>query len=101
MYSSLIFLNSLNYADYNKKAKIVSYKCREPAILAYNNDFRSNLVKMDEIRLALCENFEYDIIAISDTGLVNQPKMTVVTFICPIIPYSVKIVKLLTAEVEG
>ena len=28
-------------------------------------------------------------------------KMTVVTFICPIIPYSVKIVKLLTAEVEG
>ena len=34
-------------------------------------------------------------------GLVKQLKMTVVTFICPIIPYSVKIVKLLTAEVEG
>ena len=34
------------------------------SLLAYNNDFRSNFVKMDEIRLVLCEHFEYDIIAI-------------------------------------
>ena len=39
------------------------------SLLAYNNDFSSNLVKMDEIRLILCENFKYDIIAISEIWL--------------------------------
>ena len=67
MYLSLVFLNSLHYADYNKKLKLCHINAR--SLLAYNNDFRSNLVKMDEIRLVLCEHFEYDIIAISETWL--------------------------------
>ena len=50
-----------------KKLKLCHINAR--SLLAYNNDFRSNLVKMDEIRLILCENFEYDNIAISETWL--------------------------------
>ena len=50
-----------------KKLKLCHINAR--SLLAYNNDFRSNLVEMDEIRLVLCEHFEYDIIAISETWL--------------------------------
>ena len=42
------------------------------SLLAYSNDFRSNSVKMDEIRLVLSESFEYDIIAISGTWLTES-----------------------------
>ena len=50
-----------------KKLKLYHINAR--SLLAYNNDFRSNLVKMNEIRPVLFENFEYNIIAISKTRL--------------------------------
>ena len=50
-----------------KKLKLYHKNAR--SLLAYNNDFRSNLVKMNEIRPVLFENFEYDIIAISKIRL--------------------------------
>ena len=42
------------------------------SLLAYSNDFRSNSVKMDEIRFVLSESFENDIIAISETWLTES-----------------------------
>ena len=42
------------------------------SLLAYSNDYRSNSVKMDEIRFVLSESFEYDIIAISETWLTES-----------------------------
>ena len=37
--------------------------------LAYNNEFKTNQVKMDEIREILGKKFEYDVIAITESWL--------------------------------
>ena len=42
------------------------------SLLAYSNDFRSNRVKMDEIRFVLNESFEYNFIAIPETWLTES-----------------------------
>ena len=39
------------------------------SILAYNNEFKTNQVKMDKIREILCKKFEYDVIAITESWL--------------------------------
>ena len=53
-----------------KQLKLCHVNAR--SLLAYSNDFRSNSVKMDEIRFVLSESFEYDAIAISETWLTES-----------------------------
>ena len=53
-----------------KQLKLCNLNAR--SLLAYSNDFRSNSVKMDEIRFVLSKSFKYDIIAISETWLTES-----------------------------
>ena len=39
------------------------------SILAYNNESKSNQEKMDEIRQILCKQYEYSVIAVTETWL--------------------------------
>ena len=52
-------------ANNSKKLKLCHINTR--SILAYNNEFKTNQVKMDEIREILCKKFEYDVIAITES----------------------------------
>ena len=54
-------------ANNGKKLKLCHINTR--SILAYNNEFKTNQVKMDEIREILCKKFEYDVIAITESWL--------------------------------
>ncbi|MEW8091294.1 MAG: endonuclease/exonuclease/phosphatase family protein, partial [Candidatus Thiodiazotropha endolucinida] len=54
-------------ANNSKKLKLCHINTR--SILAYNNEFKTNQVKMDEIREILCKKFEYDVIAITESWL--------------------------------
>ena len=53
-------------ANNSKKLKLCHINTR--SILAYNNEFKTNQVKMDEIREILCKKFEY-VIAITESWL--------------------------------
>ena len=53
-----------------KQLKLCHINAR--SLLAYSNDFRSNSVKMDEIRFVLSESFEYDIITILETWVTES-----------------------------
>ena len=53
-----------------KQLKLCHINAR--SLLAYSNDFRSNRVKMDEVRFVLNESFEYNFIAIPETWLTES-----------------------------
>lgn len=54
-------------ANNSKTLKLCHINTR--SILAHNNEFKTNQVKMDEIREILCKKFEYDVIAITESWL--------------------------------
>ncbi|MEW8548197.1 MAG: endonuclease/exonuclease/phosphatase family protein, partial [Candidatus Thiodiazotropha sp.] len=54
-------------ANISKKIKLCHINTR--SILAYNNEFKTNQLKMDEIREILCKKFEYDVIAVTESWL--------------------------------
>ena len=70
------------------------------SLLAYSNDFRSNSVKMDEIRFVLSESFEYDIIAILETWLTESTPNDSIDLYLPIYTLIRKDHQFLTVEVE-
>ena len=42
------------------------------SILAYSNESKSNQDKMDEIRQILCKQYEYSVIAVTETWLTSD-----------------------------
>ena len=86
-------------ANDSKKLKLCHINTR--SILAYNNEFKTNQVKMDEIRETLCKKFEYDVIATTESWL--SPDTSVDSTDLHIDNYTFyrKIVSMLTTEVAA
>ena len=57
-------------ANANKELSLGHINTR--SILAYNNESKSNQDKMDEIRQILCNQYEYSVIAVTETWLTSN-----------------------------